>query len=161
MTPFRKDLLRDFCADAALLNSERIAAVFMRMWFRNCQSPKIFAMFYYLAEEIIQGDPADPLNTLQYDKVVVNVIGTKEFNPALPNVYKWDAVNQHIAGDLVAYVDDLRTLGFSLEHVWQISRQVASRLQLLGIQDATRKRCLADGPWAGRLFLLKENNSSQ
>ena len=50
-------------------------------------------MFYYLAEEIVRGDPLDLNNALRYDKVIVNAIGSKDFNPALPNVYKWDAVN--------------------------------------------------------------------
>ena len=63
-----------------------MSAVFNRMWFGNRQSPEICAMLYYLAEKIIQGDPSDPYNSLRYNKVVVNAIGTLEFNPAMPNV---------------------------------------------------------------------------
>ena len=35
---------------------------------------------------------------------------------------------------------------------WQIACQVASRLKLLGIQDAPQKRRLADGPWEGGVY---------
>ena len=64
-------------------------------------------MFYYLVKEVVRGDPSDPNNSLQYNKVVLNAIGPTNFNPALPNVYKWDALNKRVAGELVAYVNDL------------------------------------------------------
>jgi hypothetical protein len=54
---------------------------------------------------------------------------------------------------LRAYVDDLRAIGWSLEHAWQIARHIASRLQYLGIQDAARKRRIDNGPWAGSIFI--------
>ena len=108
------------------MQEECVPVLFNWMWFGNQQSPEICEMYYYLAEEMIRGNPSDLSNTLRYDKVIFNAAGTHELNPALPNVYKWDAVNQIITGDLVVYVDDLRTLGFSLEHAWQIARQVAS-----------------------------------
>ena len=57
-----------------------------------------------------------------------------------------------IAGDLVAYVDDLRAIGFSLEQAWKIVRWVASKLEFLGIQDTVRKRRIDNGPWAGGKF---------
>ena len=53
---------------------------------------------------------------------------------------------------MVAYVNNLQTLGWLLEEAWRIVRQVASRLKLLGIQEAARKRRLADGPWAGGIY---------
>ena len=65
---------------------------------------------------------------MRFDKVVINYIGNKDYNPALPNVYKYDKVHKRIAGDLIGYVDDLRALGFSLEEAWKIARQVMSRL---------------------------------
>lgn len=57
-----------------------------------------------------------------------------------------------MAGDLKAYVDDLRATGYSLEHAWAIARWVASKLQYLGVQDAPRKRCCDNGPFAGTIF---------
>ena len=103
------------------------------MWFGNRQSPEICVKFYFIAEEIVRGDPFEPDSTLRYDKVFVNAVGTAEFNPALPNVYKWDEVNKKIAGDVISYIDDLWAIGHSTEEAWRIARQVASRLQHLGI----------------------------
>jgi len=60
---------------------------------------------------------------------------------------------KRIAGDIKAYVDDLRALGWSMEHAWQIAHLVASRLQYLGIQDALRKRRIDNGHWAGCVYL--------
>ena len=80
-----------------------------------------------------------------------------KFHPSLPNVMKWDERRNRIAGDLRAYVDDLRAIGWSLEHAWQIARRVASRLQYLGIQDAARKRRVDNGPWAGSMFIASES----
>jgi hypothetical protein len=57
-----------------------------------------------------------------------------------------------VAGDLVAFVDDLRIPGHSEEHAWSIARQVAARLQYLGIQDAPRKRRVDGGAWAGAIM---------
>ena len=88
-------------------------------------------------------------------------------------MFKYDKVHKRIAGDLIAYVDDLRTLGYLLEEAWWIARQVMPRLQYFRMQDVGQKRRIGDGPWAGgvyttshgkiqktvarRLFLLKEN----
>jgi hypothetical protein len=50
------------------------------------------------------------------------------------------------------------------EESWQISRQVASRLQYLGIQDAPRKQRLPvrnPGAWAGALFSTSEGKITQ
>ena len=76
----------------------------------------------------------------------------KDYNPSLLNAYKFDKINRNIAGDLIGYVNDLRTLGFTLEEAWEIARQVASRLQYLGVQDAGKKRRITTGPWAGRIY---------
>ena len=60
---------------------------------------------------------------------------------------------KRIAGDIIADVDDLRAIGFSMEQAWLIARRVGSYLQYLGIQDAARKRRLDEGPWAGEYIL--------
>ena len=80
------------------------------------------------------------------------MVGSKKYNPALPNVYKWDSIVKRIAGDLVAFIDDLRAIGYSLEQAWRIARWIASKLEFLGIQYPPRKRRLDNGPWAGGLF---------
>ena len=110
------------------------------------------ARFYYLAEEFIRGNESDSDNPLYWDSLRLNLIGNKDFDPRLPNVFKWDSINQKVAGDLKAFVDDLRAVGYSLEHAWQIARRVASRIQYLGIQDATRKRRIDEGTCSGTIY---------
>ena len=72
---------------------------------------------------------------------------------------KWDEIKARIASDLQSFVDDLRASGFSVEEAWQVARQVASRLQYLGIQDAPRKRrppSQSPGAWAGGVLSTKD-----
>jgi hypothetical protein len=52
---------------------------------------------------------------------------------------KWNNATNSIAGDILAFVDDLRASGSSKEQAWQIARPVVSRLQYLGIQGAPQK----------------------
>jgi len=100
----------------------------------------------------VRGNEEEELNPLYWKKVVLNLMGNENFNPSLPSVFKWDDIAENIVGEVKAYVDDLRTIGRTLEHAWSIARLVASRLQYLGIQDAPRKRCLDNGPWAGTVY---------
>ena len=151
LTCFRKQIARDF-PGTPYIKDKRIAAVWTRTWFGYRQSPEVSFLFHHLAEEIIRGDRRDKNNALRFDRVIINAIGNANYNPALPNVFKFDDINKRIAGDLIAYVDDLRTLGHSLEEAWRIARQVMSRLQYLGIQDAARKRRVGEGPWAGGVY---------
>jgi hypothetical protein len=61
-------------------------------------------------------------------------------------------------------VDDLRSSGRAKAESWQISRQVASRLQYLGIQDAPMKRrppVRNPGAWAGATFSTSEGKITQ
>ena len=125
------------------------------------QSPEYAATFYYLAEEFIRGNHTDINNPLRWDTIKLNMLGDKNFNPAFPNVYKWDERVKRIAGDIIAYVDDLRAIGFSMEEAWKIARRVCSYIQFLGIQDAARKRRLDEGPWAGGVYSTMNNTISK
>ena len=79
--------------------------------------------------------------------MILNLIGNNNFDPAYSNIYTWDSHRKRIAGDLIAFIDDLRAIGYSLEHAWAIARWVASKLEFLGIQDAARKGRIDNGPW--------------
>jgi hypothetical protein len=77
---------------------------------------------------------------------------------------KWDKVIDNIAGDIMAFVDGLWASGLAEEQCWQIARQVASRLQYLGIQDAPRKRrppVQNPGAWVGAIFSTSANKITQ
>ena len=43
----------------------------------------------------------------------MNLIDNNNFDPAYPNVYKWDSHKNRIAGDLIAFIDDLRAVGYT------------------------------------------------
>jgi hypothetical protein len=68
---------------------------------------------------------------------------------------KWDTRNSWIACDLVVFVDDLRGSGPTAELTWSVSWVVASQIQYLGIQEASRERrppTRTPGAWAGGVF---------
>ena len=60
----------------------------------------------------MRGGHFDPHKYLIWDKVVLNLIGNVDFNPSLLNVLTWDKTAQRIIGDVLAYVGDLRAVGF-------------------------------------------------
>jgi len=156
LSPFGKQLQKEL-PDLKWPDKKKFYAKWTRDWMGFAPSPEWACRFYYIAEEFVRGDEKEPQNPLRWDKVILNLFGNKDYNPALPSVIKWNSLAKMMAGDLKAYVDDLRAIGWSLEHAWQIARYVASRLQFLGIQDAARKRRIDNGPWAGSIFISEED----
>jgi hypothetical protein len=96
--------------------------------------------YYYWAEEFVKGNRRERDNPLRWDHVKLNLSGHPEYDPTFPRVMKWDEIIRNIAGDLAAFVDDLRASAHSVEQAWAIARQVVSRLQYFGLQDAPQKR---------------------
>jgi hypothetical protein len=126
-----------------------------RCWMGAKPSPYCAVAFYYYAEEFVRGNRTCPNNPLRWHQVKLNLPGDPKFDPTLPRVMKWDNILQTIAGDMIAFVDDLRASGATLEQAWMIARLIASRLQYLGIPEATRKRrppTKSPGAWAGAVF---------
>ncbi len=118
-------------------------------------SPFNSVRYYYWAEEFARGDQTLVSNPMRWDKVCLNLPGSDSYVSNLPYVYKWNSQVGRIAGDVITYVDNLWASGYSLENSWQVSRQIASRFQYLGIQDAARKRrppSQRPGAWAGALI---------
>jgi hypothetical protein len=117
-------------------------------------SPFVAIQYLYLALEFSTGDRRDINNPMQWDHLRMNLPGDSQFDPALPFVMKWNALVGKIAGDVEAFMDDLRTSGFSVKNVWQVSQRIASRLEYQGIQDAPRKQrppSQRPGAWAGAM----------
>jgi len=159
ISPFKEDLIRSRTIDRHhRLEHERCIATWNRDWMGFKPSPEWSCRFYYLAEEFLRGDEKDISNPLYWKTIILNLIGNEDFNPSLPNIYKWDDLANDIAGDIKAYVDDLRTFARTLEQAWRIARIVAARLQFLGIQDAPRKRRTDNGPWAGTIYKSTPSN---
>ena len=130
--------------------------------FMGCKlCPYLSIRYTYHAEEFVVGDRLLAGNPMHWDHTVLNLPGMVSFNPALPWVYRWDNRSQRLAASICAFVDDFRIAGNSVENAWQVARQVASRLQYLGMQDAPRKRrppSQNPGAWAGSVFRISSES---
>ena len=102
-------------------------------------SPYYAVTFYYLALEFVLGNRKDKGKFFRWDSVKLNLPGSTTFNPGLPWAMQWNDLIKNIAAAVVAFVDDLRISGIDEETAWRAGRQLASRLQYLGLQDAARK----------------------
>jgi hypothetical protein len=105
-----------------------------------------------VAEEVIRGCRLDPNNVFRWDKVVLNLPGSTDYVPHKPWVYKMRLDDGRLAADLFIFVEDLRPTGPSRKEAWLAARRAAGTLNLLGIQDAPRKRrdsSQCPGAWAG------------
>jgi hypothetical protein len=103
------------------------------------------------AIEIAKGAPTKIENPFGWDRVVLNLPGCPEYNPGQPRVQKITS-NGTLATELVIYFDDGRVSGSSYESTKLGTRQITSRCQYLGNQDAARKRSgVSQHPhaWAG------------
>jgi hypothetical protein len=107
-----------------------------------------------LGEEVVRGDPSDPLNPFYFDQIRLNLPGQPYYDPRLARASKIDSRSGQTAGDLLTYVDDTRTSGYSQAHCWSVSHRVSTHLCYLGIQDALRKRTAPSqlaGAWTGSI----------
>eukprot|EP00978_Attheya_sp_CCMP212_P015530 scaffold40031_cov47-Attheya_sp.AAC.1 len=78
----------------------------------------------------------------------------------MPWVYKVRLSDGKIAVDVFGFVDDFRQTGNSQKEAWLAGRQVASRSNHLGIQDAPRKRrdgSSTPGAWTGSIIRTGED----
>eukprot|EP00978_Attheya_sp_CCMP212_P027799 scaffold94026_cov53-Attheya_sp.AAC.3 len=103
-----------------------------------------------MVEEYIRGDRKDPNNIFRWDSVEFNLPGSKDYDPLLPWVYKVRLSDGKIAVDT----------GNSAKEAWLAGRQVASKSNHLGIQDAPRKRrdgSSTPGAWTGSIVRTGED----
>eukprot|EP00978_Attheya_sp_CCMP212_P013320 scaffold33445_cov54-Attheya_sp.AAC.2 len=113
-----------------------------------------------MAEEFIRGDRKDPNNMFRWDSVQFNLPGSDDYDPSMPWVYKVRLSDGKIAVDVFGFVDDFRQTGNSQKKAWLAGRQVASRSNHLGIQDAPRKRrdgSSTPGAWTGSIIRTGED----
>ena len=103
------------------------------------------------AHEQIMGDPAAESNVFRWDRIVMNLPGSENYDPSRAWVCKV-RVDGTLASDVHIYVDDIRITGSSEADCWKASQHVSTMLAYLGLQDAARKRrppSLEAGAWAG------------
>jgi hypothetical protein len=91
------------------------------------------------AEEFIHGKKEDWSNVFRWDVVVQNLPGSEGYDPSLPWVYKSRSSVGKVAVDVFGFVDDFGQMGNSSMKAWLAARQVASRSNFLGIQDAPHR----------------------
>ena len=106
LTPFRKDLNK--LGYTKNLKGSKLIATWTRTWMGLKTSPEHCVRYYYFLEEFVRGSNTEVKNPLRWDRVIINTFGNPDFNPSLPFFIKWDDINNRIAGELLAYVDDLR-----------------------------------------------------
>jgi hypothetical protein len=90
-------------------------------------------------------------NVFQIHRVQLNLPGQTGYDPSKPRLVKLRA-DGTTSANIIVYFDDARVLGPTEEAAQQGIRQVTSRLQYLGNQDAARKRRKVSqrpGAWAG------------
>jgi hypothetical protein len=130
------------------------------MWWRwaRCMmglksSPYFAVQGTYFAEEVAQGDLGDPENPFHWASVRMNLPGSPAYQPNLPWVSRLTCSGK-LAGGHERYVDDIRTVGRSMEHSWQLGHRLATTFAYLGLQIALRKfrpPTQHPGPWAGTI----------
>jgi hypothetical protein len=112
----------------------------------------------------VRGDISDSTNPMRYDRIRMNLPVTKEYDPTLPKLMKWNDTAQAVAGDIVTFMDDGRITGHSRENAWQVKLRFSSRSQFLGVQDAPRKcrpSSQSPGSWIGIIFKIDEAGVTQ
>ncbi len=125
-------------------------------------SPYLTIKALLLGMEWILGNTEDPLNVFHWSRVRLNLPGDVNYDPQHPWVSRVKVCGEMevLAALLVAYVDDLRTVGSSEADCWVVMHHISSRLGYLGMQFAARKTrppSLNPGPWAGSIVLADED----
>jgi hypothetical protein len=141
-----------------LFADEAMSKIFWERWERMlmCFKPSPYCTTRAMRqiEPILKGNRSDPKNVFCWNRIILSLPGSKNYDPSKPWVYK---VREHdmIAADLFTYCDDLRPTAPTEEECWEGAHQVCCRLTWFGIQDAPRKRRKASqrpGAWAGSII---------
>ena len=114
-----------------------------------------------VAEEIIRGDRHDDKNAFQWSQVVLNLPGSKDYNPGKAWIGRLRK-DGTLASNFVTFVDDQRLAAVGRDRMIEAGHTLSVREAYLGIQDALRKLRAAGGTcypgaWAGAVvFVDKE-----
>jgi hypothetical protein len=122
-----------------------------RLVFGWQSSPYLALRMLARAIEIAKGEPAEKGSAFAWETVKLNLPGSGNYDPGLPRVQKLRADGTP-ATDLVVFFDDGRIIGATEQLANAGIRQITSRLQHMGNQDAARKRRPSSqrpGAWAG------------
>jgi hypothetical protein len=107
------------------------------------------------AEEEVRGDRKQSTNVFRWDRVILNLPGSEDYNPARPWVFKVRDDDGSIAADVHGFMDDFRTSGKDKKDAWLSARRMGSVSSHLGLQEAARKRresTQRPGAWIGSVL---------
>ena len=139
--------------------SKRILERWTRTLMGFRPSPYVATQTFAWSEEVIIGNYTKKENPFFWDTVVLNQPGSSKYDPSMPWIYRWDSLRSTLPGFLGTYIDDIRTGHGSEVGCKLVSRQVSSRINYLGQQDAARKRgqpSKVPRAWAGAKCLTVE-----
>jgi hypothetical protein len=143
------------------LEAIRILERWVRTLMGFCPSPYIATQTFAWGEEIIIGNYTDKNNTFFWDKVIMNLPGLDNYDPTMPWVYRWNSIIKGLPSFFSTYIDDIRSGSEDETSCRLVTRRVASRLNYLGQQDASRKRghpAKEPRAWTGAKCMAKEED---
>ena len=151
--------LTHFFPEEARQSLGRLIEVWSRPGMGFKWSPYQCTQDMMVLDEVIGGDRLDPGNIFKWDRVRLNLLGSPNYDPALPWVSKVRNSDGKVVADRVIYVDDIQPTGNGKEEVWKATWRVGSMCCYHGIQDASRKRRQASqepGAWASSVVWVKD-----
>ena len=99
-------------------NRQKIHLRWERLFMGMKPSPYNAVRYFCWLEELARGIPKDTTNPFHYSEVILKLPGM--YDPTSPHVFKWNSMVHQIAGEVVAFIDDMRACSFSKENTWQI-----------------------------------------
>ena len=151
--------MRKYCGvDISWMSEEgsQVWACWHRMAMGMRPSPWVTIRLLMWMMEVVVGDRRDVNNPFRWDRIVLNLPGSPEYDPTLPRVYKWNERIQSMACECKFFCDDFRVVGPNEELTKAATHQLETTMSYLGIQDATRKRrkiTQTPGEWTGSIVL--------
>jgi hypothetical protein len=123
-------------------------------------SPYVCIKGLLIALEMVKGNQWDESNAFQWGDVHLNLPGDSDYSPGKPRIYRTKVNSDKIAALILSYVDDMRAADGTEDDCWKTMHQVATILNYLGIQVATRKTrppTRHPGAWAGSTVISDAN----
>ena len=133
-------------------------------WVKNLMtfkpSPYNSIKLYLISEEIIHCDHHDLTNAFQWNRVMLNMPGTSNYQPGVAWLSK-RRTDGTLVSDFVCFVDDQRLAAASSKCMTEAGHTLSSCEAYLGIQNALRKLRAAGGTiyhgaWAGAVVFNDE-----
>jgi len=112
------------------------------MGFRS--SPYNSVRMFLIIEEVLRGDRHDAENPFQWSHVLLNLPGSRDYNPSKAWISK-RRLDDSLASDMVDFVDDLRNAASSQQQLRELGHRISTIESYLGLQDALRKLRAAGG----------------